>query len=100
MGLDPEHWVDDYGDFLFRFAFARVNNKQTAEDLVQETLLSALKNISEFKNKSQERTWLISILKHKIIDYYRKRKDHYSLDEMNVIGSAPDFKREGAQKGH
>jgi len=70
---DPAKWVDLYGNYLFRYAFFRVNNKSTAEDIVQETFLSALKAIDNFKFKSTEKTWLTGILKFKIIDYYRKK---------------------------
>ena len=40
---DPEIWVDQYGESLYRFALARVKDPSIAEDLVQETFLSAFK---------------------------------------------------------
>ena len=70
--VSPEQWVNEFGDILFRFAMRRLNNKSLAEDLVQETFLSALKNYAQFSAKSSMRTWLTSILKNKIIDHYRK----------------------------
>ncbi len=70
--INPEKWVDLYADQLYRYAVLRVDNKSLAEDLVQETFLSALKNLDQFKKKSSVKTWLISILKNKIIDHYRK----------------------------
>lgn len=72
--LDVDAWVDQYGDALFQFARARVKDGPTAEDLVQETFLAALKAKERFQGKSSEKTWLFSILKHKIIDHYRKSK--------------------------
>jgi RNA polymerase sigma-70 factor (ECF subfamily) len=69
----PEKWVELYSDYLYRYAYSRVNNSTTAEDLVQDTFLSALKAYDNFDGKSSERTWFISILKHKIIDFYRKK---------------------------
>ncbi len=71
--LDPQKWVERHGDYLFNYAVVRINDREKAEDLVQETFLSALKAAENFKGKSSERTWLISILKRKIIDTYRKR---------------------------
>jgi RNA polymerase sigma-70 factor (ECF subfamily) len=65
-------WISLHGDFLYSYAFLKTNNKETAEDLVQETLLSAYKSIDSFKGDSSPKTWLMSILKYKIIDYYRK----------------------------
>lgn len=51
----------------------RVNHRETAEDLVQETFISAVKARETFKGDSSEKTWLVAILKNKIIDYYRKK---------------------------
>lgn len=69
---DPEEWVDRYGDFLYRFALGRLHNPQEAENAVQETFLAALDSRKNFAGKSSERTWFVSILKHKIIDQFRK----------------------------
>lgn len=71
--LDPQKWVERHGDYLFRFAVGRMRNTELAENLVQETFLAALKANEGFRGDSSERTWLIGILKHKIIDYLRKR---------------------------
>jgi RNA polymerase sigma-70 factor (ECF subfamily) len=72
--LNADRWVDDYGDALFHFALARVKDKDVAEELVQETFLAAVKAQERFKGRSSEKTWLFGILKHKVIDHYRKRK--------------------------
>ncbi|MEW5895118.1 MAG: sigma-70 family RNA polymerase sigma factor [Candidatus Omnitrophota bacterium] len=68
-----DDWVDLYGDYLYRFALSRIRNPQDAENAVQETFLAALKARKSFSGRSTERTWLIGILKHKMIDYFRKR---------------------------
>ena len=70
--LDPDTWLDRYGDVLFHYAVARVGDQMVAEDLVQEGLLSAIKAVGTFKSDSTEQTWLIGILRHKIMDYLRK----------------------------
>ena len=69
---DPSSWVDLHGDALYRFAILRVKDPDTAEDLVQETFLSALKAADRFRGDSALRTWLIGILRHKIVDHFRK----------------------------
>lgn len=71
--LQPERWLPDHGDYLYAFCLQRVNHPQTAEDLVQETLISAFKAKDSFKGDSSEITWLVAILKNKITDYYRKK---------------------------
>lgn len=70
--LRPSDWVKTYADYLYSLAFIKLGNKETAEDLVQETFLSAFKAKDQFKSGSSEKTWLTAILKNKIIDHYRK----------------------------
>lgn len=69
----PTQWVQQYGDYLFSIAMLKVGNKETAEDLVQETFISAIKAKDSFKENSSVKTWLAAILKNKVIDYYRKK---------------------------
>lgn len=71
--LHPNEWVSNYGDYLFSIALMKTNNKAVAEDLVQDTFLSAIKAAASFKGESSEKTWLVRILQNKIIDYYRKK---------------------------
>jgi len=101
--LDPQKWVEKYGDYLFSYALGRVNDAGKAEDLVQETFLAALKAQTRFRGESTERTWLTSILKRKIIDTYRKK---YSSKET-AFGAHEDtvfdgdfYRSEEPFKGH
>jgi len=70
---DPSAWVDLHGDVLFRYAAARVRDPAVAEELVQETFLAALRARGEFAGRSSEQTWLVSILRRKIVDFFRGR---------------------------
>lgn len=100
--IDPSRWIDDHGDTLFRFAFVRTRDEATAEDLVQETLLSAIQSIERFGGESTERTWLVGILKHKIIDHYRKNSKQVQLTEEDTDLSDLDgfFSRPDKWDGH
>jgi RNA polymerase sigma-70 factor (ECF subfamily) len=69
--LSPERWLNEHGDVLFQYAFARVRRADIAEDLVQDVLLAALRGTERFAGRASERTWLIGILKHKILDHVR-----------------------------
>lgn len=89
LQLDPATWVDKYGDALFHFALARVKDREVAEDLVQETFLAAVKAKDRFKGKSTEKTWLFGILKHKVIDHYRKKKA--VIYEQNLSNGTEDL---------
>ena len=68
---NPHLWLNDHGDYLYRFALARLRDPHQAEDVVQETFLAAIKS-PNFAEQSSPRTWLTGILKHKIIDVMRK----------------------------
>ncbi len=70
---NPADWINKHGDYLFSIAMLRVGNRETAEDLLQETFLAAIRGINEFRGDSSERTWLVSILKNKVADYFRKK---------------------------
>ena len=69
---DPSAWLDQHGDALFRYALLHLGDRTAAEDAVQDTLLAALTARERFTGRSSERTWLIGILKHKIVDRVRE----------------------------
>ncbi|GJL74552.1 sigma-70 family RNA polymerase sigma factor [Nitrosomonas sp.] len=71
--LNTQAWLKEHGDYLYSYAFSKVKDKHAAEDLVQETLLAALVAQNSFANQSTIRTWLTGILKHKIVDHFRRQ---------------------------
>ena len=97
---DPEVWVDRYGDYLYRFALSRTKDPSVAEDLVQETLLAALQARTSFKGRSTPKSWLAGILKHKIVDHFRKSKRERPTDDAILQREDIDrlFEANGAWK--
>jgi RNA polymerase sigma-70 factor (ECF subfamily) len=93
--LDTSKWIDNYADYMYNYAVVRVNDSDIAKDLVQETFLAGLKSAKNFQGKSTERTWLISILKRKIIDYYRKINSKKGKAEVRV-----NFYDDGENEGN
>jgi len=91
---DPESWLERHGDALYAFALLRVRNAAIAEDLVQDTLLAALGAKGDFAGRSNVRTWLVGILKHKLVDHLRKRGR-----EVGLAGDAGDELDEAAWAG-
>jgi RNA polymerase sigma-70 factor (TIGR02943 family) len=77
-------WVENHGDYLFNFAVGQVRDPNAAEDIVQDTLLAALKSRNSFCGRSSERTWLVGILRHKIYDHLRKR----CRERVSLVGSS------------
>src|SRR5262245_11288870 len=87
--FEPDEWVDMYGDYLYRCAVGYVRDRSLAEDMVQETFLAALKSSSSFTGQSSQKTWLVGILKHKVVDHYRKtnRFNHsFDIDDGAISG--------------
>ncbi|MEX0987541.1 MAG: sigma-70 family RNA polymerase sigma factor [Bacteroidales bacterium] len=73
---DTKHlkeWVEIYTDDLYSWALHKVSDAELAKDMVQDTFLAAAEKVGGFKGDSSPKTWLYSILNHKIIDYYRKK---------------------------
>jgi len=104
-GLSPGEWVDKYADYLFSYALSRVSNEDEARDLVQDTFLSALKAKDSFKGEASEKTWLVSILKRKVIDLYRKHavRKEQSFEESESYQTAYEhyFRSDnGSRPGH
>jgi len=97
----PSDWLDRHGDYLYRYALLRVRDTSAAEDLLQETLLAALHSHNRFVGRSSERTWLVGILIHKIIDHYRNvsRAREIWKDEMQLQDYNP-FETAGQWAGH
>jgi RNA polymerase sigma-70 factor (ECF subfamily) len=85
VAVAAERWVDDHGECLYRFALMRVRKPEVAEDLVQETLLAAVRGYDKFGGRSSERSWLCGILKNKIVDYFRKLGRETSFTDMEFL---------------
>lgn len=59
---------------LLRFARTQLRNDAWAEDAVSETLVAALEKPQAFAGRSQLKTWLVGILKHKVVDQLRRHR--------------------------
>ncbi|MEM1338257.1 MAG: sigma-70 family RNA polymerase sigma factor [Bacteroidota bacterium] len=88
--LHPENWVDNYADYLYNYAVARVSDAEIAKDLVQETFFAGLNSAKNYKGDAAERTWLIAILKRKVIDHYRKINSKKGKAEVRINYSSGD----------
>ncbi|HEY8048630.1 MAG TPA: sigma-70 family RNA polymerase sigma factor [Ramlibacter sp.] len=74
-----EHELAEHRTYLLRFARLQLRNDAWAEDAVSETMLAALTKPQSFGNRSQLKTWLVGILKHKVIDILRQRQREVQL---------------------
>ncbi len=91
--LDPAKWIDKYADYLYNYTIVRVNDVEIAKDIISETFLAGLNSKDNYKGEASERTWLISILKRKIIDHYRKSNSNKGKAEVRMF-----FKNEDGEE--
>lgn len=97
----PLEWLENHGDVLYRTALKRVGNPDLAEDLVQETLLAAWQARDSYAGKSSVSTWLVAILKRKIIDHFRRSWRQVELQEGTELDDlSEDFVATGEKAGH
>ena len=90
--------VSRHAEALYSYALMRVQKKDLAEDMVQETLLAALKSWEKFAGDSSVRTWLIGILRHKILDFFRQHHDSERVDDETWRAEYFDRKRHWKDK--
>ena len=85
---NPERWVNEYGDYLYRYAWSRLRDENAADEVVQETFLAGIRFQDRFKGEGVERAWLLGILKRKLIDHIRMR-NRYDRDESYADTNDP-----------
>src|SRR4051812_50146269 len=88
--------VEGERTYLLRYASLQLRDRAAAEDAVQETLVAALAGEAGFAGRSNLRTWLTGILKHKIVDAIRKagRETQIESDEaLEALFDANDHWR-------
>ena len=88
---DPALWVSAYGDYLLRYAIMRVGDQTRAEDLVQETFLGGFKNQAKYDGKRPIKYWLRGILRHKIVDHFRKSSRETLMEDPEDKEIAESF---------
>ena len=96
--IDPERWVEEHGDYLYRYALARLRDAATAQDMVQETFLAAFRGAARFSGQSTEKTWLVGILKHKVVDFIRKASRERVYEDVSEAEDRVDDSID--RKGH
>ena len=83
-----EEIYEEYSKFIFNYLLSLTSNTMIAEELMQETFYSAIKNINKFRKDSNLKTWLCKIAKNKWIDYYKKSK---KIKEIDINSISDDY---------
>jgi RNA polymerase sigma-70 factor (ECF subfamily) len=82
--------VEALRPFLLRYASLQLRNRDAAEDAVQETLLAALSAAESFEGRSNVRTWVTGILKHKCVDAVRRTAREVPLSDSDAAAAEVD----------
>lgn len=88
--VDPLE-LEQHRPQLLKFAMLQLRSAAAAEDAVQETLVAALQSAGSFAGQSSVRTWLVGILKHKIIDAIRRQSRERPLELANDETAVDDL---------
>lgn len=83
---DPQQWLVEHGDALFRFALHRTGDRHLAEDLVQDALVRGYRALAQFRGESSIRTWLFQILRNEIHSHFRKQARRPKSKELTEDG--------------
>src|SRR5690606_36629297 len=84
QALLSESWVNAYSNQLYSWCLYKINSKEIAEDLVQDTLMAAFQSIKKYEGKSEPKTWLLSILNNEIADHFRKKYRIPTVTESEI----------------
>jgi RNA polymerase sigma-70 factor (ECF subfamily) len=85
-----EKLIKKYEDSIFSLAYRILQDKEEAYDVLQETALSAFKNLKRFKGKSSFSTWIYRIALNFAL--MRKRKQKSLAKKMAVIPTDDETK--------
>ncbi len=87
----PAKWVDEYGDYLYRYALMRLKDPVNADDAVQETFLAGIKGLDQFDGRVDVKYWLRGILRNKIVDYIRKSSRETPVEKEETLDVLDSF---------
>ena len=91
VDCDPGTWVDEYGDYLYRYALMRLRNPTAAEDVVQETFLAGIKSLERYDGRVPVKFWLRGILRFKVVDHVRKAVREDPVEDVEGLDIKDSF---------
>lgn len=75
MGNQLVSLWNDFSNDLLKYINSKVNDKYLSEDILQEVFVKVYKNIYKLEDQTNIKSWLFTITKNTIIDFYRKNKE-------------------------
>lgn len=90
--------VDRYKDMIYNIAYRMLGDAEAANDMAQESFISAYTGLKKFKNNSKFSTWLYSIAVNKCRDHLRSKRPHVPIDEIAEVACSASNPEEGLQR--
>lgn len=85
---------------IYKFIYYKVQHRETAEDLTSQTFMKALEKIASFSNeKSSFSTWVYTIARNNVVDYYRTKKNDFDINDVWDMKDNTDIERDADVKG-
>lgn len=95
--LNPDTWIEKYADQLLGYAIVRVRDRDVAKDLVQESFFVALRSKESYRGELSEKNWLYLILRSRILDFYKKKKE---VNESQMQSDDGELSNSFLETGH
>jgi RNA polymerase sigma-70 factor (ECF subfamily) len=100
LPTDFRSQIEGLRPYLLRYATLQLRDAAAAEDCVQEALLAGLAGGTNFAGRSNLRTWLTGILKHKIVDTIRRQSRERPAADVSLEGDSSEFDELFDGRGH
>ncbi|MCA9989253.1 MAG: sigma-70 family RNA polymerase sigma factor [Anaerolineales bacterium] len=78
---------DLFVDNVYRYMMARTGQAADAQDLTQQTFLAALEALPRYDERFPFASWLFGIARHKVTDFYRRRRPESDLGAAALVQS-------------
>lgn len=82
MGIEEIYL--EFNKSVFQYVFSKVKNKHTAEDIVQDIFIKINDNLKNLKEMKKIKSWIFTIARNSIMDYFRKNKHYIDIDELDI----------------
>lgn len=101
MILSPERKTifyevyDKYSDILYRIALSHLQNREDAEDVVQDVFVKYMGTADRFEDESHEKAWLIRVTINRCHDFFRRNRvrEYVPLENAETISSDENIEK-------
>ena len=75
---------NQFGEYLLNYIKSKVANVEDAEDIYQEVIIKIIEKSDQLQKSQSLKSWLFTIAKNRIIDYYRAKRYGVDIEEIKI----------------